>query len=706
MTSPSRSSSPGGRAVDSFRPPCGIGGAGPLLCLLACLGLAVALPRESRAQAQPQSQPQAQPRAQAPGGPSLQDQQNISMDFNGVDIQVFVKFISELTGRNFVMDDKVRGRVTVVSPRRISVGEAYKVFESVLSVYGFMAVPAGRVTKILPIRESPSTGLETYLAPRPDAYGDTYVTQIVPLSHVRAEDVLKMLAPMVSKSGLITAYPPSGILIVTDSESNLKRLQAIVRAIDVRGSEGTVAVIPLEYASAGKTAANLAKFWERSAREQGRPAEASLNIVPDERMNALIAYGEGRDIDRLRSIVAQIDRPAPRGQGNVRVYKLEHADATELSDVLNGLVGKQTASAAQAEGQPPKAQGRVQPIVSAGVTILPDKATNSLVVTAGSDDFAQIEELIRTLDSPRKQVLVEALIMEVSSTASLEFGTQVQGATTFDMGGRRAAAGGYSVPPGLTSSIVTPPATSTFGVGVIAEPITLGGITFTNLNALISAGKINNDFNIISTPQVMTLDNQEAAITVAENRPFQTSQTSTLDNVNNIITQYSYRDVGTILKLTPQINEGGMIKLKIFQEFSEVDEARTGVSTLPVTRKRTTETTVAVRQGQTVVLSGLIGKSSTASVRKVPLLGDIPVLGWLFRFESETERKTNLIVFITPRIVSNPREAQDLYVAKLKEFERIQYDADDRVLPTIMPLASAGPRLGPAATPTEAMETR
>lgn len=686
MTSPSRSSSPERAASIPSR----AGAVACLACLscLAWLWLCAAQPGPALAQ----------------GGAPAQDRQNISMDFNGVDIQVFVKFISELTGRNFVMDDKVRGRVTVVSPRRISVDEAYKVFESVLSVYGFMAVPAGNVTKILPIRESPTTGIETYLAPRPDRYGDSYVTQIIQLEHVRTEDVLKMLAPMVSRSGLITAYPPSSILIVTDAESNIRRLLTIVRAIDVRGTEGTVAVIPLEYASAEKTAASLAKFWERGPRAQGQPPEASLSIVPDERMNALIAYGEARDIDRLRSIVAQIDQPAPRDLGNVRVYKLEHADATELADVLNGLVGKQ-AGAAAAEGQPPKAPGRVQPIISAGVTILPDKATNSLVVTAGADDFAQIESLLQALDTPRKQVLVEALIMEVSSDAAFELGTQFQGVFGFNLGEREAGAGGYIGPPfnPLTagSAAIVPPG-ATFSVGALAEDISIGDFDIPSLKAFIAASRTDDKFNIISTPQVMTLDNQEAAITVAENRPFQTSQTATLDS-ENIITQFSYRDVGTILKLTPQINEGGVIKLKIFQEFSEVTSPEGAVTnTLPVTRKRTTETTVVVRQGQTIVLSGLIGKSSNSSVSKVPLLGDIPLLGWLFRYQSESERKTNLIVFITPRIVSNPREAQDLYIAKLKEFERIQFDKDDRVMPMVMPLVPVGPILPDAsASPLE-----
>lgn len=692
MTSPSRSSSPGGQAATFPGTRRSADAALRLLFAALLAGLSLAAWPDS-VRAQPQAPAPAEPRT-----PMAQGRQNISMDFNGVDIQVFVKFISELTGRNFVMDDKVRGRVTVVSPRRISVDEAYKVFESVLAVYGFMAVPAGQVTKILPIRESPTTGLETFTIPRLDRYGDSFVTQLIQLEHVRVEDVLKMLAPMVSRSGLITAYAPSSMLIVTDSESNLRRLLTIVRAIDVRGTEGTVAVIPLEYASAEKTASSLAKFWESSVREQGKTAQASLNIVPDERMNALIAYGEARDIERLRSIVAQIDRPSPKGQGNVRVYKLEHADATELADVLNGLVGKTTGAAA-AGGQAPKETGVVTPVISSGVTILPDKATNSLVITAGADDFAQIEDLLRALDTPRKQVLVEALIMEVSSTESLEFGTKLQGAVDVGIGGRDGVVGGFANPPGLSESVLNPG--TVFGIGAAAIPVTINGVTYTNLNALIAAGKTNSEFNIISTPQVMTLDNQEAAITVAENRPFQTSQTSTLEATDNIITQYTYRDVGTILKLTPQINEGGMIKLKIFQEFSEVDQASTSDATLPVTRKRTTETTVVIREGQTVVLSGLIGKSATSNSNRVPLLGDIPLLGWLFRYDTREERKTNLLVFITPRVVDSPEKAQNLYISKIKEFERIQFDADDRILPVIMPLVSPGPRLDGARASVE-----
>lgn len=617
----------------------------------------------------------------------------VSMDFSGVELPVFIKFISELTGRNFVIDSNVRGKVTVLSPQKVSVEEAYRVFESVLQVYGFMAVPAGEVTKIVPAKEGPTTGL-------PAAWNsswagnDTVLTQIIPLKYVQSEGVLPMLAPMVSKSGLITAYPPSDTLIVTDTRSNIDRILTIIRAIDVQESEADVVFLPLEYASASKTADQVTKIMTVGTPVDGKAPAVKLGIVPDERMNALIVYGEVHDVERVRRMVAELDKPTPKEKGNIRVHKLMHADAEELAAVLSGLVGKAPEQGESGTDTP------AQAVISKGASIIPDTPTNSLVIISSPEDYDQLSAIIEELDVPRKQVLVEALIMEVSSDNSLQFGTQFNGGFSSSLGDESGLVGGFLNPSQLGTSLFNPVAPG-FGLGAAAVPVTINGLTFSNLDALITFGKSQSSFNIISTPQVMTLDNQEASIVVAENRPFQTSESIGKNADDLTVQQFTYRDVGTTLRITPQINTGGIVKLQIYQEFSEIDSAATGSTgvLLPVTRKRTTETTVLVKEGQTVVLSGLIGKTSTDSISRVPGLSDIPLLGWLFKTKTKSERKTNLLIFISPHIVGEPKDAEDIYGAKMREFENIQFDQAERVKPLIKPLAATVRKTEPGNAP-------
>ena len=615
----------------------------------------------------------------------IPDARAINMDFDGVDIHVFIKFISELTGRNFVVDEKVRGKVTVLSPGSISVDEAYEVFESVLQVYGFLAVPAGEVTKILPLRESPVSGLPTVVSRRPGAEGDGYVTQVIQLDFVQVEDVLRILTPMVSKAGLITAYPPSDLLIITDAGGNIQRLLRIIEAIDVKDTEAQVAVLPLQHASAEKIAAKLSRIMEITIQQdKGSSRQPRINIEHDERMNALIVFGGPRDIERVRELVAELDVAAPREQGNIRVHRLEHADATELAAVLNGLVGQRPSP--DGGGGEEGRQIEVEAVISEDVGIIPDKATNSLVITSGPEDYAELARIIEALDRPRKQVLVEALIMEISSDQTVQLGTQFQGGFSTTIGPDGGLIGGFTNPLGTGTNLLTPGGTPGFGVGAASVPVTINGVTFTNLDALITFGKNNSEFNIISTPQVMTLDNEEATIIVAENRPFQTAENVGRNVDDFTVNQFTYRDVGTTLRITPQINEGRRVKLKIFQEVSEIDPAATAATSalLPVTRKRTTETTVLVQESQTVVLSGLIGKTSSRSVSKVPGLGDIPVLGWLFKVKNESERKTNLLIFIRPKIVSDPEQAEEIYLDKFKQLERYQFQSDEPIPPMLM----------------------
>jgi general secretion pathway protein D len=590
------------------------------------------------------------------------------MDFDQVDIKVFIKFISELTGKNFVVDDKVRGKVTVLSPSKISVEEAYKVFESVLEVHGFTTVPAGKVIKVVPSVEARQKSVELRRAPefvpRPD---DRIITQIMPLLYANAQEVRKLLAPMVSKQGVVIAYDPTDTLIITDFQSNIQRLLSIVEEIDVEFQEATISVMPLEYASADKLAETISRLLESKLKVKGRRAAPPLRILSYERINMIIVLADRQNTQMIKALVKTLDQPTPKGAGNIQVVYLANAQAEELAKVLTGLPTK-----AEPKGK--------QPVISTDVKIVADKATNSLVITAKPEEFQVLEPIILKLDIPRKQVYVEALIMEVRATLQISVGVDwtVADETGLPLGaddgvafgGSRTSgasvldeAGNLALPSGLTA-------------GVVSFPVTIGGITFSNLAALITAAQTDNNFNVIATPQLMTLDNEEASVVVAENIPFSTRVDEGTAVTDRAIQSLEYRDVGVTLKVTPQINEKRFVKLKIFEEISRVVSETTQVTPTqvvlaPTTTKRTAETNVQVRDGQTVVIAGLVGDNVDVSTTKVPCLGDIPIVGWLFKSETRNTTRTNLLIFLTPYIVATPEEADEIYRQKSTYMDEI-----------------------------------
>jgi general secretion pathway protein D len=609
---------------------------------------------------------QTEERAHGRGGSN----KSISMDFDQVDIKVFIKFISELTGKNFVIDDKVRGKVTVLSPSKISVEEAYKVFESVLEVNGFTTVPAGKVIKVVPSVEARQKSVELRRAPlfvpRPN---DRIITQIIPLLYAESQEVRKLLAPMVSKQGVVIAYDPTDILIITDFQSNIQRLLSIVEEIDVEFQDATITVVPLEYASAESLSTTVSGLLEsRQKQVKGRRAGPPLKILSYERINVIIVLADRQNTQMIKALVKTLDQPTPKGAGNVQVVYLANAQAEELAKVLTGLPTK------------PQAKGE-QPIISTEVKIVADKATNSLVITAKPEEYSVLEPIIQKLDIPRKQVYVEALIMEVRATLQISVGVDWIGAGKTDLpfgaddgvafGGSRTSGvspldefGNLALPSGLTA-------------GVVSFPVTIGGITFSNLAALITAGQTDNNFNIIATPQLMTLDNEEASVVVAENIPFSTRVDEGTAVTDRAIQSFEYRDVGVTLKITPQINEKRFVKLKIFEEISRVVSETTRLSPTqvvlaPTTTKRTAETNVQVRDGQTVVIAGLVGDNVDITSTKVPCLGDIPIVGWLFKSETRNTTRTNLLVFLTPYIVAAPEEADQIYLRKSKMMEKVK----------------------------------
>ena len=593
------------------------------------------------------------------------DERFVSIDFNNVDIAVFIKFISELTGRNFIVDERVRGKVTVISPSRISVAEAFKVFESVLEVHGFTTVPSGSVTKVVPAPEARAKSIETRLYEEAGGVTDRVVTQIVTLKYADPEEARKLLAPLVSKNSVLLAYPPTGMMILTDVYSNIQRLMRIISAIDVAGVGHEIAVIRLEYAEALKLEKIVATvFNPPTARAQKSPAAVAdtVQVVSDERTNCLIVVAKESDIARVRDLVALLDRQTPRGQGKIRVYYLENAVAEDLAKVLKDVPIKD-------DKKPAPGAAAEAPALSGEIQITADQATNSLIIIAAKEDYDVIEEIIAKLDIPRSMVYIECLIMEVNVNKDFTLGVEWSTFGKTDIDGKAGAIGGAFGSPD-PASFANLDAAGAFGI--FGETITVAGQTFPSLGAIIDAYKHDKDVHILSTPQILTTDNQEAKIYIGKNVPFQTRAETSTSDID--YSSYEYKDVGTTLEITPRINQERLVRLDISQEVTKL-ESNVNLDYRPTTLKRTIDTSVIVQDGQTVVIGGLIDESTSLTEQKVPVLGDIPVLGWLFKTRGRGNEKTNLFVFITPRVIRNPGEADMVYSDKKKFIDRLEADS-------------------------------
>jgi general secretion pathway protein D len=594
----------------------------------------------------------------------------ITIYFNNVDIVEFIKYISELTGKNFIVDSNVKGKITILSPTKITVKEAYKVFESVLEVNGFTIVESDAITKIVPMTEARSKDIETGVREESIDPEDKVVTQLIPLKYANPEDIQKVLGGLISKSSLIVSYAPTGMLIITDVLSNIKRLLEIVDALDVEGTNEVISLIPLQYAGAESMAKSLTSIFKTSPIRTPKDTSASIVIVSDARTNSIITLASEVDTLRIKELINLLDKEAPKGEGDIHVYYLQNANAEDLAKVLTSIPKEKTTTTTA-----PSAETTV--VLSRDVQIIADKATNSIIIAASKDDYRVLEDIIQKLDIVRKMVYIEALIMEVSMKKQFELGVQWYGGKPAgelagtDIGvfsGSRA--GGASNLPSLNLETFEVNLPTGFSLGVLGDTITIGGLTFPSIAAVVRAYGTDSDIHILSTPQVIALDNEEAEIKVVDNVPYITRRdTSTTTGID--YSNYEFKDVGVILNITPQINQERFVRLKISQEVSQVvslDE-RTGQ---PTTLKREAKTTVVIKDGQTVVIGGLIDETGNKTNYKVPVLGDIPILGYFFRSKTESLDKKNLYIFLTPHIVENPEEAQELYENKKSNIDAVQ----------------------------------
>jgi general secretion pathway protein D len=595
----------------------------------------------------------------------------ITIYFNNVDIVEFIKYISELTGKNFIVDSNVKGKITILSPTKITVKEAYKVFESVLEVNGFTIVESDAITKIVPMTEARSKDIETGVREESIDPEDKVVTQLIPLKYANPEDIQKVLGGLISKSSLIVSYAPTGMLIITDVLSNIKRLLEIVDALDVEGTNEVISLIPLQYAGAESMAKSLTSIFKTSPIRTPKDTSASIVIVSDARTNSIITLASEVDTLRIKELINLLDKEAPKGEGDIHVYYLQNANAEDLAKVLTSIPKEKTTTTTA-----PSAETTV--VLSRDVQIIADKATNSIIIAASKDDYRVLEDIIQKLDIVRKMVYIEALIMEVSMKKQFELGVQWYGGKPAgelagtDIGVFSGSnAGGASNLPSLNLKTLEVDLPTGFSLGILGDTIKIGGLTFPSIAAVVRAYATNSDVHILSNPQVTAVDNEEAEIKVADNVPILKSQQTTTSNYD--YSNYERQDIGVTLNITPQINQERFVRLKISQKVDQVISQET--VGLPTILTREAKTTVVIKDGQTMVIGGLIDETKKDMGYKVPILGDIPIFGYFFKSKTQMLDKKNLYIFITPHIIENPSEARELYENKKSNIDAVQEGA-------------------------------
>lgn len=579
--------------------------------------------------------------------PQQDTQQRITPSFKDADITQIVEAVSAATGKNFIIDPRVRAQVTMLSTTPMTAAAFYEAFLAILQVHGFVAVPSGNVIKIVPdanARQMPSSDLPD----RVSSTSDEIVTQVVGVKNVSAAQLVPILRPLIPQYGHLAAYPASNILIISDRANNVNRLMRIIRRIDQVG-DADIEVIPLQNASAMEIV-RIVTALNQQAGGADAGASVALKLVADERSNSVLVSGETASRLRVKALIAHLDTPLDSG-GDTQVRYLRYADSEKIATKLKEQITGVTAAAAGA----PAAAG-AQAAADKSTTIWADPETNSLVITAAPKTMRSLMTIIDKLDIRRAQVLVEAIIVEVGADKSAELGVNwiVDGSDDGSVVGSFVSKiGGTSVidlvGAGLSDDVPTAVGSlnltgTTFGVGRLKS-------NGTNFAAMIRALRGDGNTNVIATPTIITMDNQEAQIKIAQEVPFVTGQYTPTggDGNSNPFQTIQREEVGTILKITPQINEGSAVLLKISQESSSLSESSQAVDL--ITNKRTIDTNVLVEDGATLVLGGLIQDEDRRREQRVPFLGRIPLIGELFRTRTGQRTKTNLMVFIKPRIL-------------------------------------------------------
>src|SRR5579875_1115032 len=706
----------------------------------------------------------------------------ITMNFQDVDISVLAKFISQITGKNFVLDDSVRGKVSIVSPTKVTPEQAYSIFKSVLQLKGFTTVGAGPVIKIVPSRDSRGSAPLTTSQQPAISSSDAYVTRMIKLRNIDSSSLVNVIQPMISRDGLVAAFPETNTLIITDDAWNVQRLLGIIGSLDAQGIQQSVAVIPLKLAYADDLAPKIEQIMSeranRASSGYGRPAMGVVapsaqapsrifKIVPDERTNSLVVLAGPLQMKQIKDLVAKLDIHSPTATSRVHVYYLKYAQALEMVAVLNGLLGgggegpgqlspqtgrgslgrssglgfdamgggalggfggmgslggygsygslaggfggmggmgmgmgsmgmgmggmgmggRNAAGGTLGGGEPASAMAKGGPGTEfeQEVRVTADPATNSLVVNASPQDYSTLQTIISQLDIPRRQVYVQAVIVEVSAQRMRELGVSFQGST--NLGGNTLGVGHLDY-GNLANALTNPLGATglTFGLASgsmctvnsalnAASNALTGSTTPTSTSvtvpcdiALITAIETDTHSNVLSAPTLLTTDNEEATIVVGQNVPFISSATATAALTGQIFQSVDRQNVGITLDIVPQITDGGYIKLDVYEEVSAVVPSTENNPLGPTTTIRSASTTVMVQNHRTTVIGGLLSDEVHITNNGVPFLSNIPVLGNFFSDRQRAGQKTDLLVFLTPHVILNREDLRELSLDERQRF--------------------------------------
>ncbi|MDQ6978554.1 MAG: type II secretion system secretin GspD [Mariprofundaceae bacterium] len=592
---------------------------------------------------------------------------DITLNFKDADISAFIEFVAGFSGKNFLVDNRVKGKVTVVSPTPMTKHEAYDVFLSVLEINGFATVRAGPIIKIVPRAEGKMRALPV-LNSR-GVNDDSLVTQVIRLHYANGQQLVALIRPLISPNSHLVAYPRGNILLLTDTASNVRRIQKILDLIDRKDAVG-VKMFPLKHASADKLAATLGQLYKSGGiAPPGVPGGgSSVKAIAHQPGNILIVVAQPQIINEISVLIEKLDISPQADSGRLQVRYLKHATAADVAKVITELVGGQAATAT-----PGKAPAST--LFAGAVKVVAEPATNALLITADASDMSSLNRIIDKLDVQRRQVLVEALIVEVTANAGEQFGiewrgtgdftkpgTTVLGGTTFNGNGganiNAVAANPFAASNGLV-------------VGLVRGTVNFGGTQFLNIGALARAMQTKADTNVLSTPNLLTMDNEEAEIIVGQNVPFLTGQNQTQGGIANPFQTIERKDIGLTLRVKPQITEGDTVRLQLYQEMSSIAINAGVQGTDLITNKRSIKTVVLANDGQIIVLGGLMRDDNTSSVQRVPCIGSIPIISEPFKFTDNTHRKTNLMVFLRPHIIKSNNQIQALTNEKYNNIKKL-----------------------------------
>ncbi len=659
------------------------------------------------------------------------------LDFDKVEITDLVQSISDITGKLFIVPENIHGKITIIGPKHgtewVTAAEAYAAFLAALDATNLAIYPMGKYNKIVEKRDARRKAVPTF-TDSAAVYPDTeqYITRLFRLKHVDPDTVNGLVAELIGPDGMSRPFQPD-LLIIADQALNMHRLETIIDQIDVPAGGDEVKIIQVTFGSAQDLAEKLQNIFQDKNKKPGggrglsismpstpghpgetkaaaaeEKEEAAVNltrVIPDERTNKLVVIASPSSFAKIEALVRQLDVPVP-GEGQIHVYYLENAEAEKVSTTLTNLIsgisqGRKGAGAAPAGGAPAANQS----VFEGQVKISPDKATNSLVIVGTGTDYANLSKVIERLDKPQRQVFVEAVIMEVNINSELDFGGAAHYIATPTINGQQVpipiGAEPFAIGKGINSLLgisglaslggfltgLQGPANSTIGQAL--------GIAIPSFAVMVQALETNGATNVISTPHILTTNNEEAEITVGQNVPFQsgfslgglgglgalagssalgsTTSTSGLGALGGLglgslpIGQIQRQNVELKLKLKPQINSGDFVRLTVDESTEEI--ASTDPILGPTTSKRSAKTVIVAKDQETVVIGGLMQDRVIKSSNKTPVLGDIPLLGWLFRYDTTTKQKVNLLLFLTPYIIRDASDFRTIFERKMKERE-------------------------------------